>query len=127
MDYVVSFTSSTFNDFSLIHMHLLRFLSVSQPYDIVFFEVKVTVGGPTVFYCLRKQGWGEDTWGEYRKKLELQGRIKKPGSNFITYYWLNSMTKKVHFRFEHNSTTFHRGRNLIEHPIISAFPDAPGQ
>jgi hypothetical protein len=67
--------------------------------------------------------------GEYRrkKKEELQNIIKKPGSNFISNYWFNSVTKKVHFRFEHSTITFHRGRSLIEHPIISAFPDAPGQ
>jgi hypothetical protein len=35
MDSVISFTSSTFSDFSLIHLCLLRFLSVSQPNDIV--------------------------------------------------------------------------------------------
>ena len=35
MDPVVSFTSSTFSDFSLIHLRLLRFLSVSQPNYIV--------------------------------------------------------------------------------------------
>jgi hypothetical protein len=53
--------------------------------------------------------------------------MKKPGSNFVSNYWFNSVAKKVHFGFEHSSTTFYRGRSLIEHPIISAFPDAPGQ
>jgi hypothetical protein len=41
----------------------------SNIYRRIFFEVKVTVGGPTVFYCLlllRKTEWGEDTGGEYR-------------------------------------------------------------
>jgi hypothetical protein len=59
-------------------------------------------------------------------KRKLQYRALNPGPNFIPYLWFDSVTQKIHLCFEHFPTFIHHGPDLIEHPIIFAFPNARG-
>jgi hypothetical protein len=56
----------------------------------------------------------------------LRYRALNPITNFITYLWFNSVAHETHLSFKHFLTRIHRGRGLVEYPIIHVFPNSSG-
>jgi hypothetical protein len=88
----------------------------------IFLSVSYCKDVPIVFFIALDIVCTVFTKGE---SGQLCYKILYPASNFISYPGLNPVANVSHFRLEHLPAGFHRGRYLVEYPVIPTFPYAP--